>query len=373
MEEDRKDILIADLKRENFELREAQRKVAVLEAQMLDLEHRFRVLQEEKSRAELELRAREPSLDYLLLKDRQDLADKERAIQDASAELLAYKHLLEDKNADVARLKSQLSSYTRESVLLRSEKRVAESGLTPALESKSDVQAQIDHLSAVNSRLGQIEADTSAKEREKALEAARLRARLRELEELTTLQRQKARQLVAEARAPGLGSRESERLLDANLNLQVEKRALSRKEIELELELRKSKLKLDDALLLVEVKEKDMKSATRADVNKLEQENESLRFLLEKYRNDVETQKRLRNDEIYQKLEIEREKKRVANEALDKELEARRAKRELAQYQESHGQLLDERSQILGELDTLKDHTELLASQNASVLVFFIP
>jgi hypothetical protein len=259
-------------------------------------------------------------------------------------------------------------------VLLRSEKKAVESSLSPALESKSDAHARIDHLTTLNSRLILAEAETNAKERERALEAARLRTRLRDIEELTAFQRRKARQLgTTEPALVGspVKTREHERLLDANLSLQVDKRTLSRREIELELELRKARMKVDDAMLLIEAKDKDIKSAARYDLNKLERENESLRFLLDKYRTDVEVQKRLRNDEIYQKLEIEREKKRVENEALSKELEARRAKRELSQYQETHSQLLEQKSQLADELLTLKDHTGLLESQNASVFVPF--
>ena len=368
--------MIANLRRDNEALREIERKRVVLEAQLLELRHQLRVLQEEKARAEVALLRREPpypsptALEYTIQRDRRTLAEKEAELRDAEAELLAYKKLVQDKSVELADLNRSLASYSHESVLLRTEKRVVESGLAPVLESKSEAQARIDHWTALNSRLILTEAETNAKEREKALEAARLRTRLREVEELTTIQRRRARELALAGPgwtgSPGK-TREHERLLDVNLSLQVEKRVLSRKEIELELELRKARLKLDDALQLIEAKERDIKNAARYDVQKLERENESLRFLLDQYRNDVEVQKRLRNDEIYQKLEIEREKKRVENEALEKELEARRAKRELAQYQDTHGLLLEEKSQLHDELRTLQDHAGLLESQNASV------
>eukprot|EP00831_Metopus_contortus_P054369 TRINITY_DN45756_c0_g1_i2.p1 TRINITY_DN45756_c0_g1~~TRINITY_DN45756_c0_g1_i2.p1 ORF type:complete len:145 (+),score=49.95 TRINITY_DN45756_c0_g1_i2:132-566(+) len=52
LEEERKDIIIRQLERENNELRQKERDYYILNSQLVDLEHRFRMLQEEKLRAQ---------------------------------------------------------------------------------------------------------------------------------------------------------------------------------------------------------------------------------------------------------------------------------------------------------------------------------
>ena len=138
--------------------------------------------------------------------------------------------------------------------------------------------------------------------------------------------------------------------------------------------------KLKDTLELVDAKDKEIRSSkatltvtedqtleTREETQKLQKDNDVLQSLLEKYKGDASFHKKVRDNEVVKKLEIEQEKKRLEREVLDKEIETRNVKKELEKVQEHKEILLDSHYQMNQELDALKEHAELLESQNKNV------
>ena len=105
------------------------------------------------------------------------------------------------------------------------------------------------------------------------------------------------------------------------------------------------------------------------ELRRFNQENEKLRTLVDKYKDDAQFQKRLRDQESTEKYRLEEEKQRLSKEAILKDIEARTAKKELEKYQDTHGQLIEERVMTSQELQALKEHTHLLESQNDNVTI----
>lgn len=383
--------MIAQLKAENFELKQKERDYSVLNSQLLDLEQRFKMLQEEKARAEREARERED-----LLLNKSDLlqtelrrfndtsVDKQRQIKDTEVELNAYKDLVSEKNAELNKLKDDLAHYAQENDLLTRERRNAEADLDVLREGRKAAQAEVERLRAMNENLMRAQAQAKDKEQDSTQEVLRLRRKLDDISvQLDSVQKDRA-QRETEADMAIETRRAKQRELDQvaviNAKLRDENQAFGERVRDLEIDLKRLTQRMDDSMTLLDAKEKELRNlrssisytedrglSASAELSKLKKENDSLQLLLDKYRNDVEFQKRLREEESLKKMEIEQEKRRLEKEALSKELEARTVKRQLEQVQGSHGQLLDQKLQLNEELEALKQHTGLLQSQNANV------
>ncbi len=355
------------------------------------MEQRFKLLQEEKARAERDARERED-----LLLNKSDLlqgelkrlsdtsSDKQRQVKDTEVELNAYKDLVAEKNGEIAKLKDELARYTEESDSLSNAKRNAEADLDVLREGRKAAQTEVERLRSLNDNLVRAQAQSKDKEQDSAQEAYGLG---RKLDDLTTqlemvqkdrAQRENEADVAAENRM--MKQKELDGIAVNNSRLREENRMLSDRVGGLEIELKRLSQRVEDSMTLLDAKEKELRNvkssanyaedrslAANAELGKLKKDNDGLQLLLDKYRNDVEFQKRLREEEAIKKLEVEQDKRRLEKEALNKDLEARSAKRELEKVKDTHGQLLGEKLQLNQELDALKEHTDLLQSQNANV------
>ena len=220
--------------------------------------------------------------------------------------------------------------------------------------------------------------------REAEEEVEQLRRRLRDVQTMVRVAEQehvtKSKEIEEAGQLQRYTQGEAETLMDKNKQLQDDNNILANKMNELESQLKSSHQKLDELSLMVDEKEKEIKAArsgsayadnkelvTRAELRKYKQDNENLQTLLDRYRNDAELHKKLREEEAVEKYKLEEEKERLAREAVKKDMEARDAKKELERYQDSHGRLLEERIMTAQELDALKEHAMVLESQNVNV------
>ena len=349
------------------------------------------MLQDEKYRAEKDSKEREvlgwqktDNLQAELQMLNDTLANRQRDLKDIDAELYAYKSLLDEKNGEIARLKKDLTGHEEESFFLSKEKRAVEGELLASRDSRLVAQNEVDTLAAGNERLAKEKAMIEERARATELDALRLRSQIGELETRLAIAKKDRAQKEAELDIVLDGKKtikeDANKLSAYNGQLSGESQDLSNSVKSLELQLARARQKCDDSFALLDAKEKELARAksgltysedrslnATAEFRKLRQDNETLQRLLDSYRKDVDFQKKLREIEATKKLEVELEKRKLENEALSKDLEARSAKKELEKVKDHHDQILEDKYQLNQELNALKEHTDILESQNTTV------
>lgn len=387
--------MIAQLKAENFELKQKERDYNLLNSQLMDLEHRFKLLQEEKDRLEKDGRVQEElqlskadnmQLDLKSLKETIDV--KSRQVADMEGDLIALKKALEDKSGEIAKLRGDLEDFQEQNVKILKEKRDMESDMGLVEEERRRTQDDVNRVALNNEKLSKTQSENSQRVKDNQLEIARLSRLLdgsdAELRILDKQLSEKSNEIAAVREARQADQKESDNLMVDNSRLQSHKHDLELRVKDLELLAARAREKYDDSLTLLGAKEKELKEVrtstlyaddkakdSRLLLQKLQGENENLRALMDKYKDDTTVLKKLKEEETIEKLRIEHEKKKIEREALEKEMEARSAKKELEKVQETHDRLLEDKYQIHEELQAVKEHAELLQSQNAKVVISF--
>jgi len=383
--------LIAQLKAENFEYRQKEKDYNILHSQLLDLEHRFRLLQEEKSRAEHEAHDHEDQnykkndglqSDIRVIKATID--DKQKQLKDLGAELSALKELASDKGEEISQMKHEIAEASVLNNKLLKDKKAVEGELAFESDNKRAAQLEADRIAGINDRISQEQAEISSRARENEVETLRLNERIndinRQLTDTEVSKHQREIELDAELAAKRNVQHDIDDLLIDNGKMQEDNKVLQYKANDMELQIKKLNKRLDDILNISDVKDKELRNSKaslsyadekaqdiREQAKKLQRENEVLQSLLDKYRGDVNLQKQLRDEEIGQKLQVEQEKKRLERHVMSKELEVQDAKKELEKVQENKEKLIDHHYMLNQELGALKEHADLLENQNKTV------
>lgn len=364
---------------------------SVLNSQLLNLEHRFDIIKQEKDRLDRDIALREEleykkkeNLNAELNSLERTLVTKEQEIRQANLDLKTYQELLEAKNFETSKLKKEIASLQSESIELYSHKKNVESDLVETEKTRKAAESEKESMLFMNDRLYKSRLDIEGSIKESELQIAVLTKKLQEAEiELNDLQKKiVSRENEIEFAKSGikLSQNEADELAYQNSKLKDENVRSSLKISDFEKEIFKFKRQIDDASVLITSKDKDYKSLisgttyangqdieARAEIRRLQQENDTLSRLLERYKGDVESQRKLRNQEVLQKIEIEEQKKKVERTALQKSIEASIAKRELDKIQDSHERLIEDKEQLSQELSAVKEHAEVLESQNVNV------
>jgi len=386
-------MIIAQIRAENLELEQRENEFTVLNSQIHDLAHRFRLLQDEKNRIEVEARDKEmsqlnrhESLKGEVQRMNVLLDNTEQELKKKLSELSLQKALIENRNVDITRLRKLVADMEDEGIRIhrarndlqqeleaaRNARRLAEQGATRRAE---DGRAIRKAREVEESRL-----------RSAVAEAEKLSKRLIDLQAtIDSIERQseqKDEEAIAISKMKRQTQDEVDSLILKNNRLQEDKQALLNKIKDLEAQSRLADRKLEDISVLIDAKEKELKTmrsssvyvenkgaATRQDLRKLQIENENLQVFLDKYRSNAQLHKHLRDKEAQMKYQLEEEKNKLSREALAKSLEAQTAKKELEKYQGSHNQLLQEREIVSQELEAVKEHANLLESQNMTVFL----
>lgn len=391
MEQDQKDIVIAQLKAENFEYRQKEKDYNSLHKALLDLEHRYKLLQEEKNRTERDSRDRDElsfkkndSLQSDIRVLNASIDEKRILIKDLNSELLALKDLTNAKNLEISRVKHELEEGIARNNELKKSKRHLEDEWSIESDKKKNANIEIDRLNVLNDELSKAEADVAGKAKDNELEIYRLSKRIDELNGQITdteeIKKQKEIELRVTFEDKENNQKEIDRLLLLNDDYAKDNKSLDSKSKELEYEILKVNKRLDSTFDDIGFKDKDLKQLraglsyaqekgyeNKEQIKKVQKDNEFLQSLLEKYRGDIDFQRRLRNEEVSKKIELEQEKKLLEREVMSKQLEAHSAKKELEKIQDVKERLLDDHYQMNQELGALKDHAGLLESQNKNV------
>lgn len=364
---------------------------AKVHRELLDAEHHLKLLEDEKFRTERDAKEREDAL-HLKIDDLQDdlkrlndiLAAKQEQLKDTDTELIETKKRCDFLMRELARLKGDIGSLETSFKDLQAENRTLHSKFEASEAQSKAAHNEIDSLALLNDRLTKDNTERADKEREYERELHSLETELQR----TRLEGDALKRNCA-AKDKELENLENSRLvlrreLDslkgdcARYEDQLDEREHKIKDMEGQLaelnnhltitiskvESRENYINsLNDKVTKAE--EKSIRS--EGELSRLKKENDSLHNLLDKYREDVETQKKYREDQMLEKYELEQQRKQLEREALSKDIEARTAKRELEKIQETKDRLMGDRYQLNQELEALKEHAELLESQNDNV------
>lgn len=379
------------MKAENFELKQQERDYGLLNSQLLDLEYRFKALQEEKFKIERDGKERKDVLQNkaLVLQDEiqrfnETIKDRQNRLKEIGLEVTTYKNLLMDKDVELSKLKQELRNGNEENILLAKDKQVLESELGAFIDNRRRAEIELVKLKEVNQNAMKGIDIASIKERDTAIDLDNLRRKLLSLEnELSAAQKDQSHSLASidlakdKQRSTQL---DLNRLLEINQKLKSENGALVVRIGSLEREFGGLKQRLEDTAVVLSSREKELlgsrselahtedKSAEyAAELVHIHKENDKLKVIADKYRNDAEFQKRFREEEARQKIMLEEEKRRLEREALNKEIEARNVKKELEQVQLTSERLMVNHDQLNQELEVLRQHASLLESHNKNV------
>ena len=379
------------MKAENFELKQKEHEYNVIKSQIADLEHRFRLVQEEKARMDINAKEQEELqfkkseiIQENLKKSSEVLSEVEFEIRTQSDKLQAQKALLGDKDEEIVRLRRIVANLASEAERVKHTKNSLELELKDAHDGHRSAERQVSGYIEESEQLKRAKAVEESKLREAEIELDHLKRKVRDLQVLADVTEkdslQKARELGEESKIQRYSQGEVVVLMNRNRQLQDANDHLLKKLNGLEDELRTLNKRLDTISLMVEDKEKEIRVsrsestyadskelAAREELRKLKQDNDTYQILLEKYRNDAQFHKSIREKEATEKYRLEEEKNRLAREAIEKDMEARNAKKELERYKGIHGPLLEERMMSAKELEALKEHASLLEAQNQNV------
>lgn len=358
---------------------------------LLDSEHQVKLLHDENFRTVRDAKEREDAL-LLKINDLQDdlkrlnviLSDKQAQLRSTDNELIATKQLYEDKLKETANLRSKIAKLEDELKNAHLLNRELQNKIEDISAQNISAHNEIDSLVLMNEKLTKFNNEEIVKGRNLTDQYHILEGRFHDLQVENDLIKRsnttKDQQIGDLDNSRRVAQKEIDVLRGNCAQYEVQLDNRDRKIKDMENQLSDLNNHLTVTLSKVEsrenyintLNEKNVKTEERAiraesELNKLDKENNSLHDLLDKYRNDVEIHKKLREEQILKKYELEQEKKRLEREALNKDIEARTAKRELEKIQDTKQRLMGEHLYLNQELEALKEHAELLESQNSNV------
>lgn len=382
---------MAQLKTENQELKQKERDFGKLHGALLDIEHSFKLLQDEKIRLERDNKDREDILQNKIDNLQNDikrinviLEEKHKQLKDTDTQLIHCKETLEERNKELAKSKKDFLKTSEEYNRVAEDKKAIEIDLSIALENKNAAQIEIDRLIELNEKLTNQYKDLDAKDKEIIAENINLCRDIANLSDqkglLQTQLQSRENELDSIKQSKKAIERELEETKLQNIKTEEEKLELVQKLEELHGEFKKLQADMTDTFAIVDAKEEELK-VMQKNLNNSEEKNISLeqklilitkekeqyQLLSEEYKDELMTQQKLKEEEKAKKYELEQEKKRIEREAITKDLEARTAKRELEKLHDHKEKLQEENIQVSQELEALKQHATLLETQNSSV------
>lgn len=360
---------------------------------MLDAEHEIKLLKDENFRTERDAKECEDAL-KLKISDLEDdlsrlkalLAEKQAQLRATDGELISTKQLYEEKIKETVGLRTEIKRLEDELQRVRLDNRDLQAKIEMSNSQNKSANEEIESLVLMNEKLTKFNNDEVAKERELKEQYHILEGKYHDLQvENDALARNnnlKDQQLNDIDNSKRIVQKEVEVLRGNCSQYEVQLDNRDRKIKDMENQLSELNNHLTVTLSKVNTREDYISSLNEKNTKleekliraegeniRLQKEIDSLRELLSKYRSDVEIQKKLREEQIITKYKLEQEKKRLEREALSKDVEARTAKRQLEEVQGTKERLLGEHYHLNQELEALKEHAEVLESQNMNVTV----
>jgi len=322
IESDQKDLIVSQLKAELFELRQNERDYNELHSKLNNLEHRYNLLQEEKTLNEREFKSRnelnlrtinnlKSDIDSL----KQELNVLTADVQDLRFDNQNINDIVGNRSAEVAQLKAELADLTDGNNRLTLEKR--------------DLEAQTGRVKSEN--------------REHNLELDELNHRIAE----ATERRNKFERLIRELEY------ENERLEKNNQELQRNQDALR-------LENR-SKL---DATKYNE----QLYSENRKQIIALEADLNDLRRMNEKTKAEISVNQKNQQAEYGKNLEAQSRINKLEALIKERSYDIDQLKAEYDELKRDHLKLIDTNDDLNHDIDACTRHLDTLTLQNSELL-----
>lgn len=322
IESDQKDLVVSQLKAELFELRQNERDYNELHSKLNNLEHRYNLLQEEKSLNEREFKNRnELNLRTINnLKSDIDTLKQELNVLNADAQDLRFDNqsineIVNNRSSEIAQLKAELGDLSDSNAHLSLEKK--------------DLETQISRVRTEN--------------REHNLELEETNHQIGE----ATERRNKFERLIRELEY------ENERLEKTNEDLQ-------RQQDGLRLEIRN---KVDNTKY-----NEQLYSENRKQIIALEADLNDLRRVNEKTKNEIATHQKNQQSEHTKNLEAQSRINKIEALIKERDYEVNSLRGEYDELKRDHLKLLDTNDDLNHDIDACARHLDLLSLQNSELL-----
>eukprot|EP00826_Nyctotherus_ovalis_P044613 TRINITY_DN4828_c0_g1_i1.p1 TRINITY_DN4828_c0_g1~~TRINITY_DN4828_c0_g1_i1.p1 ORF type:complete len:334 (+),score=111.05 TRINITY_DN4828_c0_g1_i1:130-1131(+) len=181
-------------------LKEQRQKFTALQEQYLDIEHSFKLLQEEKFKAEREAKKREMSLEDRVKELEEDLRrandmldEKHMQLKSTAKELTAVQLKNDEFLIELNKVKDELARFVEEFDKKNKEKLEFQATIKSFEEKNEATQREIESLVALNEKLGRSNSEMMEKEQELADGLQSLEAKINELEAENNLLKQNSR------------------------------------------------------------------------------------------------------------------------------------------------------------------------------------
>jgi myosin protein heavy chain len=373
--------LIAQYKAENFELRKRGRDYEALKAQLMDLERRYKLAQEDTQyRSEIdwrgtgELQERTGAVEDLLY-------NRQKELKDIVARFYTYRTLLEEKDLELDRLKRDLAVLEEQNFKVSKEKRMIEDEIINLREGRVRAEREVTELASRKQTLSNEHSLINDRTRDAEDKVRALRNEVqKELDRLEIIRRENTQldnKLNTVLNGKNITKDRTTQVAVVNNRLEGDTKNKEQRLEKLKFQLQRSHKVQDELIIFLDTLQKEL-ARVRAGINvpkvscieagerlkELREENETLQRLLDQYRKDINFQKNLREIEAARRRELELERQELQRETRTRDYEVITTKQALANVKDRHDILLEDKVQISEELSALKQHAEVLESQN---------
>ncbi len=383
--------MVTRLQTENLELRQKEKDYSALQTRLFELEHSLKLLQEYNRRAEDQFRDSErrelrdiDNLDYELTTLRNSLKECDEDMRNVAAEADGYRRQLDAKSLDIQKLKAHISDTLESNSKLASEKRSAESELVAIQEAQKTAQIEADRLSETNSRLKQREAEDRDRLQAQEEQLRDLAARSQDFQDQERTVRaeteSKEKSLRSAQEAQKATRRELDRVADDVRKLEDRARAQKERRVSLELQLSRADKTLEETEGSLEANSRGIQAAKSdlADIEdkvigakegeqKLLGEKEAMEEELLRCRQETGLHERMREEAVARREKQEQVRRKVEADVMARELELSGSKKELEKLRAKREGLVSAHEELSRDLDVIREHVDVLESQNAGV------
>ena len=358
MREERKDILIAQLNAENSDAKKRERDYMVLKSQSVDLQRRFRNLQEQKLNFENAIMDKEKRMSEqnAQLKQNAKLSQRNaeeytKKLANLQAEAAAYKEVSEDKNIEISQLKNELMKAKIIHDNLARSKNVIQSETKEETDKCKIAEEEIDQLIAQNDMISRKQAKVAAKEKDNALLILRLNREIDDLssklDHAVSTHKEKDEELNHLIHGKSKCGGDIKNITEAIAQQDKSGKQCVLDIKDLELRINRAKQQLADHSALSEVKDREIASAGSDlsfveqknaaafdEIKRIQSRNETLRIEVEQWRNEANEERRKRDRETVLQLEMEQDKRKLV-----RDLEARAIELKIAKKREQENEI----------------------------------
>lgn len=310
--------------------------------------------------------------------------ERQKELKEVAARNCSYRSLLEEKELEVARLKRDMAALEEQNFKVSKERRMMEEDLGRAHEERRAAEREAAEFASRAQLLSSDHSLVSSRTRAAESAAESLRNDLHSaLSHLEAVRRENTQLDARLAAACGQGSSAKDRgtqMAVANGRLDGDVRGKEQRVEKLRFQLQRSRKVQDELVVFLDSLQKEL-ARVRAGIGvpkvscieagerlkELREENETLQRLLDQYRKDINFQKNLREIEATRRRELELERQELQRETRTKDFEVLSTKQALANARDKTELLLEDKVQIDEELNALRQHAEVLKSQNVEL------